>query len=118
MGWVCENLGNGSWQITDDGTGNANPIMSYNGTISGNSQLAANFGRILNEQLNDNEQVLFDKPQTFDGTYEYIGVANVAAQQSSASWFVIRISYIQNRRTKMQFQGSMSWNNRTQGWPL
>lgn len=116
MGWLATNLGDGVWNITDDGIQNANPFVNFNGTITSNPQLTQNFGRILNEQFNDNEQVLFDKPQTFDGTYEYIGVANNTASTSDPVWMAIRVSWLLNRRTKMQFRTSLVWDNRVAGW--
>lgn len=116
MGWMAKDLGNGVWNITDDGVPSANPYVSFNGTITSNPQLTQNFGRILNEQFNDNEQVLVDVPQSFDNTFEYVGVANNTASPSDPVWMVIRVTWILNRKTKMQFRSSVIWNNRTLGW--
>lgn len=115
MGWIAKDLGNGVWNINDETPGN-NPSVSFNGTITSNPQLTQNFGRILNEQFNDNEQVLFDVPQTYDATFEYVGVAINTASPSDSVWMVIRVSWVLNRKTKMQFQSGIAWSQRTQGW--
>jgi len=126
MGWKASDAGNGTWFIADDGQG-INPSVNFNGTITTNPQLTQNFGRILNEQFNDNEQVLFDKPQTYNGTFEYIGVSNISThigvsnistQPQQNNWFIVRRAYMNNRCTQMLFQANMSWTNRDQGWPL
>jgi len=116
MGWRCENLGNGLWNVTDDGTNTQTPYVSFNGTIAANPQLTQNFGRILNQQLNDNEQMMLDKPQIFDGTYEYVGVANNTALPSDPVWMVIRKSWSANRVVKVQYRPNVAWTHHVNGW--
>ena len=75
------------------------------------------FTRICTEQFFDTEEVRMDKPQTFDGTFEYVGVAETGSATSDAVWQIIRVTWTANRPTRRQFQPDMIWDDRTQGWP-
>lgn len=118
MGWNCKNLGNGTWQITDDGISQGIPIAGFNGTIASNPQLTQNFGRILNEQINENEEIRLDSPNSYDGTFEYIGVAPIGSLSSSNVWMIIRVSWVNNKKVRFQYRSNVIWDNHTQGWPL
>jgi hypothetical protein len=75
------------------------------------------FTRIQTEQFHDTEEVRIDKPTLYDGTFEYIGLATAGSSTASLSWNVVRVSWVLNRKTRLQYRANISWDNRTSGWP-
>jgi len=116
MGWITTRLGNGKWG-TVDGDDPANPPqVNFHGTITTNPELTQDFGRILNEQFHNNEEIRIDRPYTYDNTFEYIAVAPSGSNTSEAIWNCIRISWVANRQTRIQFRSNVVYDDRTQGW--
>jgi len=84
--------------------------------VVSNASATQTFSRILSEQLNDNEEARIDLPQTFDRTFSYVGVALAGSSTSSSVWAIVRESWINNRKTRVQFQNLISWDNRALDW--
>lgn len=119
MGWIVTRLGYGAFGLIDADDPNNPPKVSVSGTISGtfNAQLQQNFGRILNEQFNDNEEVRFLKPMSYANSFEYCGVALAGSLTSDPVWTCLRCSYDNNgRKNRYQIRTGVIWDNVTQGW--
>ncbi len=114
--WLTQRLGNGWWGTVDAENPSSPPQVTIVGPVSSNPELISTFGRIINGQLRENEDVRFDKPQTWDGTFEYIGVALKNSSINDSTWSIVRVSWILNRRTYMQYRTGIAWTERTQGW--
>lgn len=77
------------------------------------------FTQILNSQISVFQQVRVDTPSVFDNTFEYIGIANTTALTSDNTWGIVRKTWMNNRITRYQYLGGVSWDNRiTLPWPL
>ena len=48
------------------------------------------FTRMLNNQIYDNEEIRMEKPLTWDGTYEYMGLAPSGSLVNDPVWACIR----------------------------
>jgi hypothetical protein len=103
--------------ITDDSGNNAKVDAEGDVQVDVNNfPSLSTFDRLVNERYNDNEEVRMDKPQTFNGTFEYVAFAIAGSPTSSLVWQCLRVEWDLNRRTRMQFRPNISWDNRTIGW--
>ncbi len=116
MGWITKRLGNGLWGTVDGDVPENPPQVSFSGTITSNPQLTQRFGRLLNRQLNDNEEIRMDKPSNYNNGFEYIGVAADGSSPSAPVWDCIRITWVNFRTEKAQFRSNIVWDDRTVGW--
>ena len=72
--------------------------------------------RILNGQFYDNEEVRIDRPTLFDNAFEYVAVAPDGSKTSDPVWYCIRCTWVNNRKTRLQFRENIAWDDRAQGW--
>jgi hypothetical protein len=76
------------------------------------------FTRLLTCQFQGNEDVRMDKPSDYINGFEYTGLALSGSLTSDTVWSIVRFTWINNRNIRAQYQSKMSWDNRSQGWPL
>lgn len=112
-GWLVSRLGYGKYGLIDSD----NPDRAPTVTATVAAPNFDTFTRILQEQIKNTEEVRFDQPQTYNNTFEYIGIAPAGSLTSDFVWGIIRVSWVMNKKIRIQFQDNVAWDNRTQGWP-
>ncbi len=87
-------------------------------TASGPPAAVDYFTRILTGQIKDNEVLLFDRPSNFLNSYEYVGLSEIGSSRSANDWYVVRATWVNNRKIAMSFLGAIAWNLRASlAWP-
>ena len=74
------------------------------------------FTRILASQFWDNEEVRVSKPSAYTDGYEYIAVADSGSSPTEPVWSCVRCTWVNNKRTRIQFRKNLSWADRSEGW--
>jgi hypothetical protein len=74
------------------------------------------FTRILAGQFYDYEEVRSEKPSDYGTGYEYVATAPNGSDPSDFVWQCIRCTWVNNKKSRLQFRENLSWTNRSQGW--
>lgn len=75
------------------------------------------FTRLMNGLIWDEEEVRYDRPDSYRNTWAYVGLAKAGSSVLDPVWSCIRRSY--DGRGKVyrdQFRANMVWNDRANGW--
>ncbi len=72
--------------------------------------------KLLNYALLDTDEIRRDAETALPDGCEYVGVAYSGCSVSSPQWYVMRKTFTNNKMTRLQFQGNIAWDNRSQGW--
>lgn len=76
------------------------------------------FVQLLTGQVGVDNQLRMDKPTTYNGTFEYTGIAGEYDLTSDNVWGIARSTWTNGRRTRIQYLGGVSWDDRvTLPWP-
>ena len=72
------------------------------------------FTRICKGQFYDNEEIR----KFYSGAYEYICIAPIGSAISDPVWNSVRVTWLNNRKIRMQYQENMTYSDITNGWIL
>lgn len=111
-GWLIRRLGNGMFALIDA----VDPDNSPTVTASVTSPSFDTFTRILQGQINDNEEIRCEKPMSYALGYEYVGLGPDGANTADPVWDVVRVEWVSSKKTRMQYRADISWDDRAIGW--
>ena len=72
------------------------------------------FTRMLNDQILDTEEIR----KFWAGPYEYVCLAPSGSPLNEPVWCAIRVTWINGKKTRIQFQENMTYSDITSGWTL
>lgn len=74
------------------------------------------FTRILAGHINDDEE-LRREAVSYDGNgFEFVGIAPSGSRTDLDVWCVVRATYENGRKTRLQYRPLIRWDQRGQGW--
>lgn len=74
------------------------------------------FNRILQGDIYDYEEIRMDKPTDYTNGFEYVGLAPTGSSIFDPVWSCVRCTWVNMKKTRMQFRANMPWDLRINGW--
>src|SRR5688572_23789035 len=116
MAWIAKRLPYNAWALVDYENPEQSPQVTVNGSIQANPELTNNFGRILNGQVRDTEEVRKDFACIDCDGYEYVAYGPAGANVNDTVWLCVRRTWENKVVIRTQYRENIAWSNRAEGW--
>lgn len=111
-GWLIHRIGYGKAVVIDPDNPENPPAI----TASITAPNYDTFTRLLQGQFYNTEEVRISRPTSFSNGSEYVGAAPTGSATSETIWKVVKCTWENYHKTRLQYREGISWDNKEFGW--